>query len=168
MSFPTSPINGQLTVVNGINYTYNSTLNAWVRAPFSNYTASTTAPNNPTVGSLWYKTDTDILYEYLSDGVDYYWFDMSTQSLAANAGGVTNYIGESFAGNLTVSGNITGSLGYMLERTNLVANSAPAVTNVDILTCPILYYTANATTNIIANLRGNGTTSLNSVVGNGQ
>jgi len=168
MSFPNAPLNGQSAIVNGINYIYNSTLTAWVRAPFSNYTASATSPNNPTVGSLWYKTDTDVLYQYLSDGVDYYWFDMSTQSLVANAGSITTYLGETFAGNLTVSGNITGSLGYMLERTNLVPFSAPPVTNVDILTCPILYYTANATTNIIANLRGNATTTLNSIVGNGQ
>jgi len=168
MSFPTSPFNGQLTIVNGINYIYNSTLNAWVRAPFSNYTASTTPPNNPTVGSLWYKTDTDVLYEYLSDGTDYYWFDMSTQSLAANAGGITNYLGESFAGNLTISGNITGSLGYMLEKTDLTAGAPSAITNFDILSSPIKYFTANATTNFTANLRGNATVPLDSIVANGQ
>lgn len=168
MSFPTSPSNGQLTVVNGINYTYNSTLNAWVRAPFSNYTASTTAPNNPTVGSLWYKTDTDVLYEYLSDGTDYYWFDMSTQSLAANTGGIQNYLGESFAGNLTISGNITGSLGYMLEKTDFSAEAPTAITDFDLLSSPIKFFTANATTNFVANLRGNATTPLNSIVANGQ
>jgi hypothetical protein len=168
MSFPTSPFNGQLTIVNGINYIYNSTLNAWVRAPFSNYTASTTPPNNPTVGSLWYKTDTDVLYEYLSDGTDYYWFDMSTQSLAANTGGIQNYLGESFAGNLTISGNITGSLGYMLEKTDFSAGAPTATTDFDLLTSPIKFFTANATTNFVANLRGDATTPLNSIVANGQ
>jgi hypothetical protein len=168
MSFPTSPFNGQLTIVNGINYSYNSTLNAWVRAPFSNYTASTTAPNNPIVGSLWYKTDTDVLYEFLSDGTDYYWFDMSTQSLAANTGGITNYLGETFAGNLTISGNITGSLGYMLEKTDFTAGAPSTITNFDILSSPIKYFTSNATTNFTANLRGNATIPLDSIVANGQ
>ena len=168
MTFPASPFNGASAEVNGIAYIYDSAKNAWLRSTTRTYASSTTPPVNPTPGTLWYKTDTDVLYEYLSDGTSFYWFDMNTQSLAANAGGITTYLGESFSGNLTVTGNITGSLGYMLERTNLVADSAPAVTNVDILTCPILYYTANATTNIIANLRGNSTTSLNSIVGNGQ
>ena len=31
MAFPVSPINGETTLVNGINYVYNSTTNAWTR-----------------------------------------------------------------------------------------------------------------------------------------
>jgi len=33
MSFPISPANNQTTIVNGINYIYNSTNNAWRRVP---------------------------------------------------------------------------------------------------------------------------------------
>jgi hypothetical protein len=33
MSFPLSPANNQTTIVNGINYIYNSTNNAWKRVP---------------------------------------------------------------------------------------------------------------------------------------
>ena len=32
MSFPTSPQNGQTTVVSGVTYTYSTTTNAWTRA----------------------------------------------------------------------------------------------------------------------------------------
>jgi hypothetical protein len=38
-------------------------------------TQSTTAPVNPTVGDLWYKTDTDVYYQYTSDGTNKYWID---------------------------------------------------------------------------------------------
>jgi hypothetical protein len=31
MAFPTSPVNGQVTIVNGISYVYNSTKNTWKR-----------------------------------------------------------------------------------------------------------------------------------------
>lgn len=168
MSFPTSPFNGQLAVVNGINYTYNSTFNAWVRAPLTNYTASVNPPDNPTIGSIWYKTSTDVMYQYLSDGTDYYWFDMSSQTVSANTSGITSYLGETYAGNLSISGNITGSLGYMLEKTNIVGSSPPTVTNIDILNCPIVYFTGNATTNFVANLRGNSTVPLSAIVSNGQ
>jgi hypothetical protein len=38
-------------------------------------TQSTTAPVNPVVGDLWYKTDTDVYYQYTSDGTNKYWID---------------------------------------------------------------------------------------------
>ena len=35
MSFPASPYTGQTTIVNGVNYIYDSTNNAWKRIPAS-------------------------------------------------------------------------------------------------------------------------------------
>lgn len=40
MAFPTSPINGQVAVVNGIRYTYATATNSWTRSPASNATLS--------------------------------------------------------------------------------------------------------------------------------
>ena len=35
MSFPASPYTGQTTIVNGVNYIYDGTNNAWKRIPAS-------------------------------------------------------------------------------------------------------------------------------------
>jgi hypothetical protein len=40
MSFPSSPINGQTTIVNGITYIYNATNNAWKRQTATSITLS--------------------------------------------------------------------------------------------------------------------------------
>lgn len=53
MAFPTSPINGQTTIVNGITYVYNSTNNAWKRQVLTNISiaGNITASGNINVGS---------------------------------------------------------------------------------------------------------------------
>jgi len=55
-------------------------------------TQSTTAPVNPTVGDLWYKTDTDVYYQYTSDGTNKYWIDYvgATVSNAAVSASTNN------------------------------------------------------------------------------
>ena len=86
MAFPTNPSNGDTAIVGDIKYIYNSSYGSWTRVvwtPHSSYIASTTAPVNPTVGDQWYKTDSDILYEYISDGIANYWVDASTQAISA-------------------------------------------------------------------------------------
>ena len=49
-----------------------------------NYTASPTAPVSPDDGDFWYKTTTGILFQYLSDGTNSYWFDVQTQAISGN------------------------------------------------------------------------------------
>jgi hypothetical protein len=43
-----------------------------------NLTTSPTPPLNPKVGDLWYDTSTDIEFEYIFDGVNFYWVDISS------------------------------------------------------------------------------------------
>ena len=55
-------------------------------------TQSTTPPVNPVVGDLWYKTDTDVYYQYTSDGVNKYWIDyvgatVSNAAISTGTGG---------------------------------------------------------------------------------
>ncbi len=158
MAFPTSPANGALAIVNGINYQYSSAANAWLRVapnidsltvnnitatgnvitsniysssyfwangtPFASsnygntqvaayltgnvtvgniittngvfwangtayssggggsgtgitYTAGTTPPVSGNIkGDQWFNTTTNVLYEYLYDGTNYYWVDI--------------------------------------------------------------------------------------------
>ena len=132
------------------------------------YTASATAPSNPAVGSFWYKTTTDVLYEYINDGTTNYWVDIQTQTIAANTSAPSTFVGDIFGANISFTGTITGSVGYLLERANIVPTAPPAVTNLDLLTAPILYFTSNTTQNLTANIRGNATIPLNDLLSVGQ
>lgn len=132
------------------------------------YTASATPPSSPGLGAFWYKTTTDVLYEYINDGTTSYWVDIQTQTIAANTSGVSTFAGEVFGANITFTGAITGTVGYLIERANVVASAPPAVTNLDLITAPILYFTSNTTQNITANIRGNSTVALNSLLSIGQ
>lgn len=53
MAFPTNPQNGQTTTVNGINYIYSTTNNAWKRQALTNLAVTNlTLTGNATVGAL--------------------------------------------------------------------------------------------------------------------
>jgi len=43
-----------------------------------NLTTQPTPPTNPGVGDLWYDTSTDIQFEYVFDGVNYQWVDVTS------------------------------------------------------------------------------------------
>ena len=116
MSFPLSPTNGQLAVVNGINYQYNSTTTAWSRVPqsYSRTTTSTVAPVNPTpvAGDQWYNPTTDTLYRYTFDGAASYWVDITGASSTTTVGQAQTYLGETTAyGNITPTTNAAYNLG---------------------------------------------------------
>ncbi|MEI8287657.1 MAG: hypothetical protein WCG15_10195 [Actinomycetes bacterium] len=83
MPFPTSPTNGALTTQNGISYVYDAAYGSWTRIPWVTYSASPTKPTSAKAGDQWYKTDVDILYEYINDGTNNYWVDTQSQSIAA-------------------------------------------------------------------------------------
>jgi hypothetical protein len=73
------------------------------------------------------------------------------------------------SGSLTFAGTITGgSIALLFEKANLIASSPPVVTDIDLLTSTIQYWTSNATSNFAANIRGNATTPLNTILGVGQ
>ena len=45
MPFPSSPLNGQVAIVNSISYTWNSTKGAWLRTPMANVAANVIISN---------------------------------------------------------------------------------------------------------------------------
>jgi hypothetical protein len=71
-----------------------------------NYTASGTPPASPLAGWQWYNTTTDVLYEYLFDGTDDYWVDISSPAFA---GGVVANV--SIAGSMLVNANAVYDIG---------------------------------------------------------
>ena len=80
-------------------------------------------------------------------------------SWAAGGGGST------FA-TLTVTGTTT--LQQICEKITITAGSVPSALNFDALSQAIMYYTGNATANWTVNVRGNGVTTLNSMLAVGQ
>lgn len=135
MGFPNSPTNGQEVTVNGVRYSYNSSLTAFVRVPVVKWTSSTTPPANPSAGDKWYATNTDILYEYIYDSVSSYWVDV--QSLG-QTGNITNIGNSTLAGNIVVGVNalynIGAGNGYInnFYANNIVGNTVSTNANLSV------------------------------------
>jgi hypothetical protein len=96
-------------------------------------TTSLTAPANPTVGDQWYKTDTDILYQFMDDGTAKYWVDFASATVANIT---SNFDG---LGDFTTIGNVIGN--------GIVSNNYYYANGVSFVTTTV----AN-TQNIVANI----------------
>jgi len=92
--------------------------------------AQSSAPAAPVVGDIWYKTDTDVVYEYINDGTSNFWVDLTSASVANVTASYDNL------GDLNVVGNITVTGGFFR-----FANGTPYITT-----------TLANTNNITANL----------------
>jgi hypothetical protein len=75
----------------------------------------------------------------------------------------SNTVAVTIANNQTTAFNAA-----VIEKANVTASAMGANVVYDVLTQPILYYTANATANTTINFRGNSTTTLNSMLANNQ
>ena len=98
---------------------------------------------------------------------------VGTLTSLAVAGGITS--GNLTTGNVTSSGNLTlagsltgGAIKYMFENANIIASSPPVTTDINVISGGIQYWTGNATSNVVANIRGDATTSMNSLLAVGQ
>ena len=118
------------------------------------YTAATTPPasgNNK--GDQWYNTTTNILYEYVTDGTNYFWLDTSSPSVS-NTANV----------NIVTSGNVNTNVVFantIIASGNVNANIIFANTFVT----PNLITTGNVNTNIVfANSVYIGTQNANSYI----
>jgi hypothetical protein len=72
---------------------------------------------------------------------------------------------------MTIEVNGSGTLNGVLsipETTTITAAAPTAPTNYDYVTQSIQYYTSNATTNFTLNIRGNGATTLSSLLAVGK
>jgi hypothetical protein len=67
---------------------------------------------------------------------------------------------------LAVTG--TTSIQQILEKATISATSATGTINFDVLTQAVLYYTSDAAANWTLNIRGNSTTTLNTLLETGQ
>jgi hypothetical protein len=125
------------------------------------YTAGTTPPISGNVtGDQWYNTVTDVLFEYLDNGVSQYWVDIQTSVIAANAVVTIPELIQANLGayQLYANANIgTLYLGNISTQANLGAFQTYANANIGTL------FLGNASTN--ANLGtlflGNASTNAN-------
>ena len=67
-----------------------------------------------------------------------------------------------------VNGVIQTTLAAALEKVTISATAATGTVNFDLSTQSILYYTSNASANWTVNIRGNSSTTLNSMMSTGQ
>lgn len=115
-------------------------------------------------------------------GTDYLAPPSGTAILKANSGGAlanasagTDYVAPatatSFTATQTFTGSTTAIAAVFQNAAELITVSAIAATgtiNYDVTTQSVLYYTTNASANWTVNIRGNGTTSLNTLMSTGQ
>ena len=61
-----------------------------------------------------------------------------------------------------------GNIKALFETATITASAPSSTTNFDVVTQAVQYYTSNASTNFTLNIRGDGSTSLNSILSTGQ
>jgi len=93
----------------------------------------------------------------------------------ANASAGTDYVAPATATSFTATQTFTGSttaIGAVFqdaaEVTTISATAATGTINYDVTTQSVLYYTTSASANWTVNVRGNGTTSLDTLMSTGQ
>ena len=115
-------------------------------------------------------------------GTDYLAPPSGTAILKANSGGAlanasagTDYVARATATSFTATQTFTGSttaIGAVFqdaaEVTTISATAATGTINYDVTTQSVLYYTTSASANWTVNVRGNGTTSLDTLMSTGQ
>ena len=94
---------------------------------------------------------------------------VGTANITANTtiGGSASISGNVALGS-SLSVNGIATVISMLETVNVSATAATGTVNLDMLGSDVLYYTTSATANCTVNLRGNSSTTANSIIGVGQ
>jgi len=84
------------------------------------YTAAAIPPTaNVVVGSQWFDTDTNVLYEYMYDGTSYYWIDITGPAIGTNGAQAGTYLAN---GNSNVAINDSnGAVSISVAGTSNVA-----------------------------------------------
>jgi len=114
-------------------------------------------------------------------GTDYLAPPSGTALLKANSGGAlanatagTDYVAPGTATTFTAKQTFSNATGgsskfpNILETATVSATAATGTINYDTITQSILYYTTNASGNFTINVRGDGTTSLNTLMATGE
>lgn len=117
---------------------------------FATAAARSSAITSPEEGMVTYRADADVLEFY--NGTS--WIGLTDLTSA-----------QTLTNKTLTTPTINGAI---LDRTeenwNIVASAATGTINFDVLTSSIWYYTSNATANHTINIRGDGSTTFNSLI----
>ena len=100
--------------------------------------------------------------QFFWDESEDYW---SVGSETFNAGALQSTTGS--IGTLTITDNIKFN-NFMREELQVIADNPAATQTFDVKSSTIQYYTTNTDTNFTLNVRGDGSTSLNSIMSTGE
>lgn len=147
---------------------WNQSASAWenvgIEAPAgggSTVSYQAASPSSPTVGQIWVESDVDLtsfdLNQYLTQAsASATYIPISASStLGGSSASVTNGI-------ITTSVFVAPE-----ERFNVISGSATGTVNLDAITSTAWVYNNSGNTNFTINIRGNSTTSLNSILNTG-
>ena len=117
---------------------------------FATAAARSSAITSPEEGMVTYRADGDILEFYNGSS----WIGLTDISSA-----------QTLTNKTLTNPNVNGTIMDRTEENwNIVVAAATGTVNLDVLTSSIWYYTSNATANHTINVRGDGSTTLNSLV----
>jgi hypothetical protein len=129
MAFPTSPIDNQKTVVNGITYVYSSADNAWTRVTATDLTLAgnlTTGGNVTIAGNLTVQGNTFTDKLYTTNGL--YWSG-NGEVIATGGGGGTTLTEENY-GTITDSATVTDDWGLVTDAADTTVDYGGIVADI--------------------------------------
>jgi hypothetical protein len=89
IQFPGTPSVGQIYTAGSKSWKWNGY--AWDMQG-GILATGTNPPLNPKVGDQWYKSDTDVLYEFINDGSSSNWIDISSSAFSGSTNPFGNII----------------------------------------------------------------------------
>lgn len=176
IDFPNSPTLNQVYTVGDRSWIWNGTYWA-VSGTSSTFSAADTPPSNPTVGDLWFESDTGKTFVYY----DNYWVEIGTASGSIDAGNLagTTLSSSVVSSSLTSLGTITNLQAtaatingwtisqpglVFISQTSILGSSGTAIPNCfsstyDNYKIVISNYTASTASSLLMKLRSGSTNS---------
>lgn len=169
INFPDSPSNGDTVTVNNKVWTWNGT--TWDVVISSPLATLLVDADSDTKVQVEESADEDIIRfdtagsERMTIGATGDVTVFNNLDVSGNASATAFYgpVDGNVTGNLT-GGTITGTLKAPYENWNISATAATGTVNIDIITSSAWYYTADATADWTLNFRGDGSTTLDSLL----
>lgn len=166
MSFPVASTNNQTTLINGITYVWNASIGTWTRQQtyLGQLVVSATPPTTNSVGTQWYSTTEDIIYEWAtSTGNTFFWLDVSSSAVVSNSA-LTPYLTSTIANSANTLSNTANAL-IITQETISTANVSNYANNIVANLANGIYATSTLNVNSVnANTLSIGTQNANTYI----